>query len=728
LRKAIEKTPIERKRGLPADNAGAGKTVENKLYDKLAEMFPEFIEGEHSYEKHESTGFEPLSLEWVGENTVSVMHTYTQNGDLMYDPMITFNVDGDAKTLTAASFERSNPPLYQEIDENGDGESIDGNGNQRTVKGLRGQVEGYASTWFDNIKTQDFHPVIVDIIDKDDNCRRVFYNPDGKAFDIGMGHKGNGLTVWNRAEEKDNDYVTLAHIAPDRTVKFYAVDLPEAAKTYIKREARYCDMSVSASQDAKVFHTPPEPDMPVPDPTKAAENTLEHDLYEKFAELFPDFMNQKYSNMRLTAEYAKPLELEWVFGDTLSIAHPYELNGNCAYEPLVVLKTDGVNKTMTASSLEMSEPPRNDVVYSGEGQPNVDMQRNINKFMSQWLDKIEKQGFTPVAATLWNEGEINDIDVRVTFDKSGSVIMPEPKKNIQAALAQSLPDPAITAEQLAEYGYTEEMYPLSRERAVELFNQDLTVYLLYNDNTEAVAFDMTDITGHDGMFGIEHADWVASREYANLKDAASNEGSKEAELLYGDTPMFGIYQIPDGVDDARDFRFASMQELEAHGLTPNRDNYELVYTGKLDVHDRLTNLGKIWGGFQHDSTECPQDFIGRSVSVSDVIVLQSNGEVSAHYVDRIGFAELSLFTGNEQSPLSQVGTRSDVPTVAELEADVKAGKTISLTDLSRAVHAERREPAPKGASSLLGRIEKNRERVAQGGNPASHKSNEMEVS
>jgi hypothetical protein len=48
------------------------------------------------------------------------MHTYTQNGDLMYDPMIVLEVDPEAKTATAVEFEQSNPPLYQRIDEDGD--------------------------------------------------------------------------------------------------------------------------------------------------------------------------------------------------------------------------------------------------------------------------------------------------------------------------------------------------------------------------------------------------------------------------------------------------------------------------------------------------------------------------------------------------------------------------------------------------------------------------------
>ena len=53
-----------------------------------------------------------------------------------------------------------------------------------------------------------------------------------------------------------------------------------------------------------------------------------------------------------------------------------------------------------------------------------------------------------------------------------------------------LRDPDISISDRNAYGYfDDEMLTLSRERAAELFEQDLTVYLLYEDNTEAMAFD-----------------------------------------------------------------------------------------------------------------------------------------------------------------------------------------------------------------------------------------------
>ena len=54
------------------------------------------------------------------------------------------------------------------------------------------------------------------------------------------------------------------------------------------------------------------------------------------------------------------------------------------------------------------------------------------------------------------------------------------------------------------YGYTDSnMLPLTKERALELMERDVSVYMLHTDNTEAMAFDAEDIRSFDGIFGVE---------------------------------------------------------------------------------------------------------------------------------------------------------------------------------------------------------------------------------
>ena len=68
--------------------------------------------------------------------------------------------------------------------------------------------------------------------------------------------------------------------------------------------------------------------------------------------------------------------------------------------------------------------------------------------------------------------------------------------------------------------------------------------------------------------------------------------------------------------------------------------------------------------FQVFNLSRPQDFEGHSLSVSDVIALKRNGEVSVHYVDSIGFKDLQGFLDKEQerpSVLMNLKEKCDAP-------------------------------------------------------------------
>lgn len=68
----------------------------------------------------------------------------------------------------------------------------------------------------------------------------------------------------------------------------------------------------------------------------------------------------------------------------------------------------------------------------------------------------------------------------------------------------ALPDSMVGVSEMQEYGYTwNEMFPLTQERAIELFDHDLPVYLLHTDGSETTVSDRKQITEHDGMCGIE---------------------------------------------------------------------------------------------------------------------------------------------------------------------------------------------------------------------------------
>ena len=242
-----------------------------------------------------------------------------------------------------------------------------------------------------------------------------------------------------------------------------------------------------------------------------------------------------------------------------------------------------------------------------------------------------------------------------------------------------LPDPAFPADELEQnYGYAGgDLLPLSRERAVELLEQDLTVYMMESGENPAMVFDRDDLVEQpDGMmFAVPRKEWEESPEFHQcIVDRLNHQKKRERAFLDYGGDCFAIYQIKDGAEQ-RDLRFMNMDWLMSKGLTVERGNYDLVYTGELAPGLGSSALEKLWERF---NTDHPADYHRPSMSVSDIIAVKQDGVVSCHYCDSFGFEQLTDFI-------------SQKPTVAELEAQVKAGQTISLTDLADAVHREKKK-------------------------------------
>ena len=195
------------------------------------------------------------------------------------------------------------------------------------------------------------------------------------------------------------------------------------------------------------------------------------------------------------------------------------------------------------------------------------------------------------------------------------------------------PDPAISTEARNTFGYTDDaMMPLTKERAMELFERDVPVYLLYSDNTEAMAFEQSEILNHDGIFGIDRADWEAVKEQFPIV----TENKWQKAFLDNPADSYCIYQLKRN-DETAELLFMSSNYLREHDLAVSYENYDAVYSGQLSGTETLDDL------YMKFNIERPQDFTGHSLSVSDIVALRQNGVVSCHYVDSIGFADVPSF-------------------------------------------------------------------------------------
>ena len=252
-----------------------------------------------------------------------------------------------------------------------------------------------------------------------------------------------------------------------------------------------------------------------------------------------------------------------------------------------------------------------------------------------------------VLEDVWNDFD----DLKEHFDNIEPVAATEkaplPEPPIEKH-SHPVPDPDVSIADRNAYGYlSDELLPLSKERAIELFEQDLTVYLLYEDNTEAMAFDREDIDNHSGLFGIEKADWLALQEYEEMKgtDKLSPDMSEQLFLEHS-KDAFAIYQFKDD-DELRDYRFEGLDLLKSRDLLVERDNYNFVYTEPFTQYaSQRDRFEEIWERFNNDH---PADFKGHSLSVSDIVAIKQNGVVTYHYCDSYDFKELPQF--GEPTPL-----------------------------------------------------------------------------
>ena len=165
-------------------------------------------------------------------------------------------------------------------------------------------------------------------------------------------------------------------------------------------------------------------------------------------------------------------------------------------------------------------------------------------------------------------------------------------------------------------------------------------YMLFAENSEAMAFEPEDIAMHTGMFGITREDWNAIKASVPVMDSGIVQKKLEQAFLESPTDSFAIFQLKRG-DEHVALRFLNMASLQKNGLSAEKANYDLIYTGTLpQANDLPSTLEGLYVTFNQDR---PEDFCGHSLSVSDIVAVKRGGVVSCHYLDSVGYQELPAF-------------------------------------------------------------------------------------
>ena len=277
-----------------------------------------------------------------------------------------------------------------------------------------------------------------------------------------------------------------------------------------------------------------------------------------------------------------------------------------------------------------------------------------------------------------------------------------PEAQEQALDEYPMPDEQVSTPDMQEYGYSYDgMFPVTRERALELDAAGLTVYVLHEDNTESMVFDPQEIMDHGGLFGVDHEEWEKSPQFhEKVMERQEHQQEREQAFLSQNRDCFAIYQV--SRDDPQNVRFMNLDWLKSHDISIDRSNYDLIYTAPLresgTVPEQLEKL------YQQFNLEKPVDFHSPSMSVSDIVAIRQDGKVSCHYCDSVGFTQIPGFL--PENPLKNaemmleddygmidgiINNGAKEPTVAELEQQARSGQPISLMDLAAAAHREERE-------------------------------------
>ena len=272
----------------------------------------------------------------------------------------------------------------------------------------------------------------------------------------------------------------------------------------------------------------------------------------------------------------------------------------------------------------------------------------------------------------------------------------------QALDEYPMPDPALPQDDLEKCGYLDsDLLPLSKERAYELMERDLTVYIIQEGENPEMAFDSSDLDAHDGIFAVARDEWEESPQFhEKVLERQDRQLEREQAFLSHEGDCFAIYQV--SRDDPQNIRFMNMDWLQSHDISVERGSYDLIYTAPLTATGSTD--AKLEQLFQQFNLEKPVDFHSPSMSVSDIVALKQNGVVSCHYVDSVGFQQIPSFLPENHLKNAEMTVEDDYgmidgvinngskePTVAQLEQQARSGQPISLMDLAAAAHREERE-------------------------------------
>lgn len=196
--------------------------------------------------------------------------------------------------------------------------------------------------------------------------------------------------------------------------------------------------------------------------------------------------------------------------------------------------------------------------------------------------------------------------------------------------------------------FQEPMSALEQEEALKLYDAGADIYLITNFSSPIYVTERMEIERGPERYQMSTAELERFHNLEReMQKNAQIQSLKEAELLTGTKRSFGIYQIRHG-SPGENYKFMNMSFLESQGMQIKKEDYELVFVGELSGTMTLEDI------YERFNMDHPKGFHGHSLSVSDVLVLNDGGNVTAHFVDSISFEQLDSFLNLEEQVLEEL--------------------------------------------------------------------------
>ena len=195
----------------------------------------------------------------------------------------------------------------------------------------------------------------------------------------------------------------------------------------------------------------------------------------------------------------------------------------------------------------------------------------------------------------------------------------------------------------------------------------------YNDREYVV--DRIDIQRNKAHIRDDNTGWYPLFQDVELRDVVGqNTDLLPIEQAQEQTAAtYKIYQLK----DSEETRYKRFERFENQPEPVSITDYDLVYEAVLSPTDTLDSL------YEKFNLSHPEDFTGHSLSVSDVIVIEQDGQQQAHFVDRFGFQSVPDFFKERTQKAEQIPEQPEEIKLKSIVIDLRPQAVIEAERADR---------------------------------------------